>query len=43
MPAGNSITMPDPDKQTHQQCIKELEQLALISLKAQVVDVLKND
>ncbi|CAJ1832995.1 hypothetical protein COOFOMLJ_02245 [Aeromonas veronii] len=35
--------MPGPDNQTPQQCIKALEQLALISLKAQVVDVLKND
>ncbi len=35
--------MPDPDKQTLQQCVKELEQLALISQKAQVVYVLKND
>ncbi|MFM4775562.1 IS3 family transposase [Aeromonas veronii] len=46
--AGRSITMPDPDNQTPEQCIKELEQqLALMSQKAQffeaVVDVLKND
>ncbi|MGR6423264.1 IS3 family transposase [Aeromonas veronii] len=45
--AGRSITMPDPDNQTPEQRIKELEQLALMSQKAQffeaVVDVLKND
>ena len=45
--AGRSITMPDPDNQTPEQRIKELEQqLALMSQKAQffeaVVDVLKN-
>ena len=48
MRAGRSITMPDPDNQTPEQRIKELEQqLALMSQKAQffeaVVDVLKND
>ncbi|WP_429150212.1 IS3 family transposase [Aeromonas veronii] len=46
--AGRSITMPDPDNQTPEQRIKELEQqLALMSQKAHffeaVVDVLKND
>ncbi|MEZ7037456.1 IS3 family transposase [Aeromonas sp. S11(2024)] len=46
--AGRSITMPDPDNQTPEQRIKELEQqLVLMSQKAQffeaVVDVLKND
>ncbi|HGY1049846.1 TPA: IS3 family transposase [Aeromonas salmonicida subsp. pectinolytica] len=46
--AGRSITMPDPDNQTPEQRIKELEQqLALMSQKAQffeaVVDVLKHD
>ncbi|QXB02943.1 IS3 family transposase [Aeromonas sp. FDAARGOS 1416] len=46
--AGRSITMPDPDNQTPELRIKELEQqLALMSQKAQffeaVVDVLKND
>ncbi|WP_409011797.1 IS3 family transposase [Aeromonas salmonicida] len=46
--AGRNITMPDPDNQTPEQRIKELEQqLALMSQKAQffeaVVDVLKND
>ncbi|TNJ06086.1 IS3 family transposase [Aeromonas veronii] len=46
--AGRSITMPDPDNQTPEQRIKELEQqLALMSQKAQffeaVVDVLKNE
>ncbi|MGN5220982.1 IS3 family transposase [Aeromonas veronii] len=46
--AGRSITMPDPDNQTPEQRIKELEQqLALMSQKARffeaVVDVLKND
>ncbi|MGN5207831.1 IS3 family transposase [Aeromonas veronii] len=46
--AGRSITMPDPNNQTPEQRIKELEQqLALMSQKAQffeaVVDVLKND
>ncbi|WP_279499224.1 IS3 family transposase [Aeromonas veronii] len=46
--AARSITMPDPDNQTPEQRIKELEQqLALMSQKAQffeaVVDVLKND
>ncbi|MFM7969480.1 IS3 family transposase [Aeromonas sp. A-5] len=46
--AGRSITMPNPDNQTPEQRIKELEQqLALMSQKAQffeaVVDVLKND
>ncbi|MGY3899192.1 IS3 family transposase [Aeromonas sp. 25-AL00135] len=46
--AGRSITMPDPDNQTPEQRIKELEQqLARMSQKAQffeaVVDVLKND
>ncbi|HHQ4482710.1 TPA: IS3 family transposase [Aeromonas veronii] len=46
--AGRSITMPDPDNQTPEQRIRELEQqLALMSQKAQffeaVVDVLKND
>ncbi|QXB01551.1 IS3 family transposase [Aeromonas sp. FDAARGOS 1416] len=46
--AGRSINMPDPDNQTPEQRIKELEQqLALMSQKAQffeaVVDVLKND
>ncbi|MFM5640063.1 IS3 family transposase [Aeromonas veronii] len=46
--ACRSITMPDPDNQTPEQRIKELEQqLALMSQKAQffeaVVDVLKND
>ncbi len=46
--AGRSITMPDPDNQTPEQRIKELEQqLALMSQKAQffeaIVDVLKND
>ncbi|MCF7744499.1 IS3 family transposase [Aeromonas veronii] len=48
MRAGRIITMPDPDNQTPEQRIKELEQqLALMSQKAQffeaVVDVLKND
>ncbi|MFM5655832.1 IS3 family transposase [Aeromonas veronii] len=46
--AGRSITMPDPDNQTPERRIKELEQqLALMSQKARffeaVVDVLKND
>ena len=45
---GKSTTMPDPNTQTPEQRIKELEQqLALMSQKAQffeaVVDVLKSD